>query len=135
MYREEVLARTASRNRRCDDIVAPRNGTQPLGEKPERGVLVGVQLPTSVVEDPPLAELAGLAQAAGVEVVGQLTQRRMAPDAATYIGSGKLEELKKLVQSQRADRKGRPGPSHRPDAIDPRYLCPTCPNVRGPASR
>jgi len=83
--------------------VTSRNGPQPLGEKPERGVLVGVQLPTSIVEDPPLAELSGLAEAAGVQVVGQLTQRRMAPDAATYIGSGKLEELKKLVRSNRGD--------------------------------
>ena len=80
-----------------------RNGPQPLGENPERGVLVGVHLPSSIVEDPPLAELAGLAEAAGVQVVGQLTQRRMAPDAATYIGSGKLEELRKLVKSQGGD--------------------------------
>lgn len=80
-----------------------RNGPQPLGENPERAVLVGVHLPASIVEDPPLAELAGLAEAAGVQVVGQLTQRRMAPDAATYIGSGKLEELRKLVKSQRGD--------------------------------
>ena len=80
-----------------------RNGPQPLGENPERGVLVGVHLPSSIAEDPPLAELAGLAEAAGVQVVGQLTQRRMAPDAATYIGSGKLEELRKLVKSQGGD--------------------------------
>jgi len=83
--------------------VTSRNGPQPLGENPERGVLVGVHLPSSIVEDPPLAELAGLAEAAGVQVVGQLTQRRMAPDAATYIGSGKLEELRKLVKSQGGD--------------------------------
>ncbi len=103
VYPGKVFVTTVNSNRRCDDIVRPRNGSQPLGEKPERGVLVGVQLPTSVLEDPPLAELAGLAKAAGVEVVGQVTQRRMAPDAATYIGSGKLEDLKKLVQSQKAD--------------------------------
>ncbi|MGQ9562102.1 MAG: GTPase HflX [Thermogutta sp.] len=80
-----------------------KNGARPLDENPERGVLVGVHLPTSILDDPPLAELAGLVAAAGVQVVGQVTQRRMAPDAARYIGSGKLEELKKLVKSTGAD--------------------------------
>ncbi|MGB9880572.1 MAG: HflX GTPase family protein, partial [Anaerolineae bacterium] len=84
--------------------VKRRNGTTiRLGREPEKAVLVGVILPTTTVEDPPLAELAGLADAAGIDVVGQVTQRRLAPDAATFIGRGKLEDVKKLVRSLRAD--------------------------------
>jgi GTP-binding protein HflX len=84
--------------------VKRRNGTTiRLNREPEKAVLVGVILPTTTIEDPPLAELAGLADAAGVNVVGQVTQRRLAPDAATFIGRGKLEDVKKLVRSLRAD--------------------------------
>ena len=48
-----------------------------------------------------LAELAYLAQAAGAEVVGEATQRadRLTP---TYIGKGKLQEVKDLVHERRA---------------------------------
>lgn len=70
---------------------------------PEKAVLVGVMFPYTVPEDPPLAELAGLADAAGVTVVGYVVQRRAAPDAATFIGKGKLEEIKKLVGATRAE--------------------------------
>ena len=35
----------------------------------------------------------GLAETAAVRVVGRLTQRRDAPDAATYLGHGKVLEL------------------------------------------
>jgi len=47
------------------------------------------------VEDS-LAELALLARTAGLEVVGQITQRLAAPNPATYIGKGKVEELAQL---------------------------------------
>lgn len=69
----------------------------------ERAVLVGVLLADRESADPPLEELRGLAEAAGAQVVGQLTQRRLAPDAATYMGRGKAEELKALVHSTRAE--------------------------------
>lgn len=69
----------------------------------ERAVLVGVLLADRESPDPPLEELRGLAEAAGAQVVGQLTQRRLAPDAATYMGRGKAEELKALVHSTRAE--------------------------------
>ena len=45
----------------------------------------------------PLEELRGLVESAGVEVVGTLTQKRRTPDPATVMGSGKLEELKTMV--------------------------------------
>jgi GTP-binding protein HflX len=69
----------------------------------ERAVLVGVLLADQDHSAAPLEELEGLAEAAGARVVGQLTQRRPAPDAATYLGKGKVEELKRLADSRHAD--------------------------------
>lgn len=53
----------------------------------ERCLLVGMDTPTS------LDELARLAQTAGAQVVGQALQRRVKPDGATYVGSGKADEI------------------------------------------
>lgn len=50
-----------------------------------------------------LAELALLAQTAGIEVVGQTTQRLERIDPSTCIGSGKVEEIIALVEDTRAD--------------------------------
>ena len=47
-----------------------------------------------------LEELAGLAQAAGARVVGQVSQKRIQPDGATLFGSGKVEEIAQLVEEQ-----------------------------------
>ena len=69
----------------------------------EAAVLVGVLLPDRKTHGPPLDELEGLAATAGVRVVGQLTQRRQAPDAATYLGHGKVEELTCLAAAKDAD--------------------------------
>src|SRR5690348_18375795 len=60
----------------------------------ERVVLVGVWTDgTSADADNSLAELAALAETAGSEVLEGLIQRRDKPDASTYIGSGKAQEL------------------------------------------
>lgn len=64
----------------------------------ESAVLAGVYLDGQGSSVKPLSELAGLAEAAGVRVLGQIIQRRKRPEAATYIGSGKLDELKTLAQ-------------------------------------
>jgi len=66
-------------------------------------VLVGVLLPNRRDFEAPLEELEGLAQAAGAQVVGQLTQRREAPDKTTYLGKGKVAELKALADMRDAD--------------------------------
>jgi len=50
-----------------------------------------------------LDELVQLALTAGVEVVGQMTQKLDRVNHATYIGSGKVEELQMLVQEANAD--------------------------------
>src|SRR6476661_7178378 len=70
----------------------------------ERVVLVGVWTEGSVAEaDASLAELAALAETAGSEVLEGLIQRRDRPDASTYIGSGKAEELREVVLATGAD--------------------------------
>ena len=43
-------------------------------------------------------ELAELAKTAGAEVVAQILQPKDASDVATYLGSGKLEELAQLSE-------------------------------------
>src|SRR5688500_10488536 len=50
-----------------------------------------------------MAELEELARTAGAEVAGQLTQKLDHPDPATFLGKGKVEELRDLVAEQRAD--------------------------------
>lgn len=50
-----------------------------------------------------LRELALLADTAGIDVVGEATQRLETPNPKTYIGSGKVQELRRLAQSEQAD--------------------------------
>lgn len=73
------------------------------GVASEAAILVGVFLPTRESPCTPLEELEGLAATAGVRVVGHLTQRRETPDAATYLGHGKVEELTMLAAAADAD--------------------------------
>lgn len=72
-----------------------------LTDKPEESaVLVGVELdgePGLLSLEDSLTELALLADTAGLEVCGQLSQRLDHPNPATFIGSGKVEELQLLV--------------------------------------
>jgi GTP-binding protein HflX len=70
----------------------------------ERVVLVGVWTEGTAAEaDASMAELARLAETAGSQVLEGLVQRRNRPDAATYIGSGKVHELADIVTSEGAD--------------------------------
>jgi GTP-binding protein HflX len=70
----------------------------------ERVVLVGVWTEGSAADaDASLAELAALAETAGSEVLEGLIQRRDKPDASTYIGSGKAQELREIVLATGAD--------------------------------
>jgi GTP-binding protein HflX len=50
-----------------------------------------------------LAELTMLARTAGLDVVGQTTQKLKRPNSKTYIGSGKVEEAKVLIEELQAD--------------------------------
>ncbi|RWA23133.1 GTPase HflX [Mycolicibacterium elephantis] len=70
----------------------------------ERVVLVGVWTEGSAADaEASLAELAALAETAGSEVLEGLIQRRDKPDPATYIGSGKAQELREVVLATGAD--------------------------------
>ena len=70
----------------------------------ERAVLVGVILPGSSA-DPrdPLGELASLTKTAGAEVVATVVQNRHKIDPSTFIGAGKAEEIKKIVELHKAN--------------------------------
>jgi len=70
----------------------------------ERVVLVGVWTEGSVSDaENSLAELAALAETAGSQVLEGLIQRRNRPDAATFIGRGKVDELRDVVVASGAD--------------------------------
>jgi GTP-binding protein HflX len=73
------------------------------GVDSEAAILVGVLAASGRQHGPPLEELEGLAQTAGTRVVAHLTQRRDTPDTATYLGKGKVDQLKRLAGSTDAD--------------------------------
>ncbi len=70
--------------------------------EPERGLLVAV-LPQGADGADELAELEELSRTAGVEPVGRVVQHRRLPDARTYVGKGKLEELKQAYGNAHAE--------------------------------
>jgi GTP-binding protein HflX len=71
----------------------------------EKIVLVGVTRPGEDEEDTDrhLDELALLVDTAGADAVARVVQRRHNPDPATYLGSGKVDELKELSEAVDAD--------------------------------
>jgi GTP-binding protein HflX len=70
----------------------------------ERVVLVGVWSEgTAKDAENSMTELAALAETAGSLVLDGLIQRRQKPDPATYIGSGKVDELRDAVIATGAD--------------------------------
>ena len=76
-----------------------------LAPPEERAILVGAPLKRGNarhIAHEHLEELGRLADTAGARVVGTLTQQIDRPDPATYIGKGKLEELKALVAATNA---------------------------------
>lgn len=68
----------------------------------ERAVLVSVDTGEFDV-DSSLAELTELARTAGAEVICEMTQKREAPEAGTYLGRGKLEELSEYCEAEKPD--------------------------------
>jgi len=76
---------------------------------PERAILVGVDWKTRRAGEPllnaseSLDELSELAASAGAVIAGRVMQTRAAPEAATLIGQGKVQELAQLSQSADAD--------------------------------
>ena len=94
-------------------ITRDERGMFSTAAPPERALLAQLILPSNTPknglaqaygdesEDPDsldsLEELAGLAEAAGVQVVDKVTQKRGSPDSATLFGKGKVEELAQRV--------------------------------------
>jgi GTPase len=72
------------------------------GAEPERGFVVAV-LAQGVDPDDELAELRELARTAGVEPIAELVQHRAHPDPRTYVGKGKLAELKERFSGSGAE--------------------------------
>ncbi|MCH7609226.1 MAG: GTPase HflX [Chloroflexi bacterium] len=78
----------------------------PTGGPRERALLVGVELrgTDSILSlDSSLKELALLADSAGLSVVGESRQRLQKPDPKTYVGSGKVKEIRALAEETLAD--------------------------------
>jgi GTPase len=72
------------------------------GAEPERGFIVAVLAPGADA-DGELAEVKELARTAGVDPVGELVQHRAQPDRRSYVGKGKLEELRGAFGNARAE--------------------------------
>src|SRR5437899_1098284 len=74
----------------------------PRTPEPERGFVLAV-LAQGADPDEELAEVKELARTAGVEPVGAVVQRRARPAQRTYVGKGKLDELKARFADSEAE--------------------------------
>ncbi len=76
-------------------------------EKKDRAVLVGLDArclsPEETATEASLEELSALVETAGGECVGIVTQTKDTPDPRTFIGEGKVAEVKELVRALNAD--------------------------------
>lgn len=82
------------------------NRSYPTHPPREKAFLVGVELrsePGLIPLEDSLGELARLADTAGLDIVGESTQKLETPHPATYIGSGKVEEIRLLVEDTLAN--------------------------------
>ncbi len=74
-------------------------------KKRDYAVLVGLRSPVlraDNADEESMAELGALVDTAGGEVVGMLLQSREKPDPHSFIGEGKVEEVKRMVQEEQA---------------------------------
>lgn len=73
--------------------------------RPEQAILVGVDAKqkSALPLTESMEELAKLTQTAGAKVIGTLTQSRERPDIKHFIGKGKVEELKAMINATNAD--------------------------------
>ena len=95
-----ALRRVASLSTELEDVTEVEYRQVRL----ERVVLAGVWTSGTVRDaDRSLAELALLAETAGSLVLDGVIQRRDSPDPATYLGSGKAQELRDIVVATGAD--------------------------------
>jgi GTP-binding protein HflX len=84
----------------------PKRTPESTSPPRQRAFLIGVELfgkSNLLTLDDSLAELALLCDTAGLDVVGELSQKLDRPNPQTFIGSGKVEELKALAEETLAD--------------------------------
>ena len=79
-----------------------RQPDRSMATEPERGLVLAV-LPPGADGADELAELEELARTAGVAPVAQVVQHRSRPDPRTFVGKGKLEELKQAYGETHAE--------------------------------
>jgi GTP-binding protein HflX len=77
-----------------------RDGSTPVGRARQRAFAVAV---ATAPGEEDLAELQELLRTAGVATVGTMVQQRERPHPNTYVGPGKLEEIKEAVKSADAN--------------------------------
>ena len=65
-----------------------------IREEEYNAILVGLQLKEDISRS--MDELEGLAEAAGITVLGQVIQSMEKPNTATFIGSGKVKEIAEM---------------------------------------
>lgn len=87
--------------RRPQPTVQEHNRSQSVAA--EGCVLARLIGPNDTFTENPLDELTGLAESAGTQVVAGVLQRREKPDPKTYLGKGKIAELRALVEMHSAD--------------------------------
>jgi len=83
-----------------------KKNPEPTTRPPERTVMVGVEIhgqESLLSLSDSLTELALLAETAGLEVVGEVTQKLNHPHPSTFIGPGKVDEVKALVEETMAE--------------------------------
>ena len=79
---------------------------EPTTPPRERAFLVGIELrnqPALLSLEDSIAELTRLAETAGLEVVGEASQRMDQPNSVTFVGSGKVDEIKAFLEETLAD--------------------------------
>jgi len=82
--------------------VTARQPDSAPGAEPERGFVVGV-FPKGVDGEAELAELRELARTAGVSTIAEVVQHRARPDPRTFVGKGKLTELRQAYADASAE--------------------------------
>jgi GTPase len=100
LQERQALRRVAGLSTELEDITEVEYRQLRL----EKVVLVGVWTDGTIEDaDNSLAELALLAETAGSQVLEVLAQRRQRPDPATYIGRGKVDDVRLVVEETGAD--------------------------------
>lgn len=82
-------------------MVKFNENNETINEEAYNAILVGLQIKQDITRS--MEELEGLAEAAGVNVLGQMIQSLERPNTATFIGKGKVQELAELCANMEVD--------------------------------